>query len=89
MLVTDRTLTPGRSITDVILEVAAHGSVAAVQLREKDLPAAQLLDIAVTLKAGLPKSTALIVNDRIDGAEYSSALARFQSRTPARLFPPC
>jgi thiamine-phosphate pyrophosphorylase len=67
MLVTDRTVAPSRPQTDAILQ-AASKSVTAVQLREKDLPAAELLHIARQLRQDLPKTTLLIVNDRVDVA---------------------
>ena len=72
-LVTDRHLCgPDRLIECV--EAALRGGVAAVQLREKDLDARALLDLAAALlppcrRAGVP----LLINDRIDVALASGA----------------
>lgn len=67
-LVTDRTQTGGRPLGEVV-RVAITGGVGAVQLREKDLAAGELLALAeelhaITQAAGVP----LLVNDRIDVA---------------------
>jgi thiamine-phosphate pyrophosphorylase len=73
-LVTDRRLVP-----DLVSAVRAALSrlppgVAAVQLREKDLPAARLLDLAARL---LPicraASAPLLINDRVDVARAARA----------------
>lgn len=66
MLVTDRTLSRGRSLEDVVA-AAVRGGVTAVQLREKACPAREFLDLARRLKdrldsAGVP----LLINDRAD-----------------------
>lgn len=75
-LITDRAATDGRAVDEVIahalgaLPPAAEARAAvAVQLREKDLPAAALLPLAqrlrvVTARAGVR----LFVNDRVDVA---------------------
>ncbi len=67
MLVSDRSLATERRLADAII-AATGGCVTAVQLREKDLSASELLQIASRLKAGLPEGVALIINDRIDVA---------------------
>lgn len=72
MLVSDRTLAPSKPLAGVLIQAAAD-SVTAVQLREKDLPAAELLQLALKLKAGLPESTQLIINDRVDVALAAKA----------------
>jgi thiamine-phosphate diphosphorylase len=72
MLVSDRVLVANRPFTDAIL-AAARENVTAVQLREKDLPASQLLDVAVQLKQSLPKHVRLIINDRMDVALAAEA----------------
>jgi thiamine-phosphate pyrophosphorylase len=72
MLVSDRALVVSRPLTDAILD-AARENVTAVQLREKDLPASELLDTAVQLKRGLPNHVRLIINDRIDVALAAEA----------------
>ncbi len=72
-IVTDRNATGGRTLVSVVREsLAGLGEAAshvAVQLREKDLPARALVDLArelreVTRAAG----AALFVNDRVDVA---------------------
>jgi thiamine-phosphate pyrophosphorylase len=72
-LVTDRMRTCGRPFLDVV-EAALQGGVDAVQLREKDLPVAELLDLTCTLgqlcrRYGAP----LAVNDRVDVAIAAKA----------------
>ena len=58
-LVTDRSrVAPARALEDVVAEAVAGGATM-VQLREKDLPAAEMLDLACAL---------LFVNDRVDVA---------------------
>lgn len=65
-LITDRLQTRGKSLTYVI-EQALDGGVRMVQLREKDLPARDLLDLAAELKElTLKYGAKLLVNDRID-----------------------
>jgi thiamine-phosphate pyrophosphorylase len=65
-LVTDRRRTRGRPLLPVV-EAALHGGVEAVQLREKDLSARELYDLAVEMKALCHHHGALLlINDRID-----------------------
>jgi thiamine-phosphate pyrophosphorylase len=67
-LVTDRTRTAGRPLVSVV-EQALQGGVDAVQLREKDLPARALFDLAQQLRALCTQQRArLLINDRIDVA---------------------
>jgi thiamine-phosphate pyrophosphorylase len=67
-LITDRTQTAGRPLLDVI-EQALHGGVDAVQLRERDLPASEVLDLARQLCPLCRRYGArLLINDRIDVA---------------------
>jgi thiamine-phosphate pyrophosphorylase len=73
MLVTDRRLAGGRPLEDVV-EAAVRGGVTAVQLREKDCPTREFLEIARCLlsrldRAGIP----LIINDRVDIALAAGA----------------
>ena len=72
-LVTDRTLTKGRRLVDVVA-AAVQGGVDAVQLREKDLSARELVELA---RALLPicrqHGARLLVNDRIDIALATGA----------------
>lgn len=65
MLVTDRSLA-----SDLVTAVAqaAGAGVNAVQVREKDLPAKILLDMARALRRVLPPHVLLIMNDRVDVA---------------------
>jgi thiamine-phosphate pyrophosphorylase len=65
-LVTDRRQCGDRPLTAVVAEAAA-GGLGAVQLREKDLPAAALLALAQELRHVAP-DTPLLVNDRVDVA---------------------
>jgi thiamine-phosphate pyrophosphorylase len=67
-LVTDRTLTRGRDLVTVVGDCLAAG-LPAVQVREKDLPAADLADLCRRLRAPTRERGALlIVNDRVDVA---------------------
>jgi thiamine-phosphate pyrophosphorylase len=66
MLVTDRVLSRGRALEDVV-DAAVRGGVTAVQLREKACPTREFLELARRLKdrldaAGVP----LLINDRAD-----------------------
>lgn len=65
-LVTDRRQTAGRPLL-AVLQDALEAGVKAVQLRERDLPARELLDLARALRA-LTRShgARLLINDRID-----------------------
>jgi len=65
-LVTDRSLSKGRSI-EWIVEEAVKGGVTMVQLREKDCCTHDFLKLAILLKQTLkPYHVPLIINDRID-----------------------
>jgi thiamine-phosphate pyrophosphorylase len=68
-LITDRHQVPaGRSLVETV-EAALRGGVRAVQLREKDLPAAQLLPLAEELRTLTRRYDArLLINDRVDVA---------------------
>jgi thiamine-phosphate pyrophosphorylase len=67
-LVTDRAQTGGRELVPVIQECLAAG-LPAVQLREKDLGAAELARLGHALRALTAEHRALlIVNDRVDVA---------------------
>jgi thiamine-phosphate pyrophosphorylase len=67
-LVTDRDLSLGRSLEEVVSEAVA-GGVTIVQLREKDAPTGEFVDLARRLMAQLkPLGIPLIINDRIDVA---------------------
>jgi len=66
-LITDRhVVPPGRTLTEQVRS-ALEGGVRAVQLREKDLPAAALYLLAVELRTVTREFGArLLINDRID-----------------------
>lgn len=67
-LVTDRSLSLGRSLEEVVEEAVA-GGVTMVQLREKDASTAEFIDLARRLKERLaPLDVPLIINDRVDVA---------------------
>jgi thiamine-phosphate pyrophosphorylase len=67
-LVTDRRVSGERALEDVVLEAVA-GGVNLVQLREKDLPTRELLDLARRVQAILaPHGVPLVVNGRADVA---------------------
>ncbi|MDR3057091.1 MAG: thiamine phosphate synthase [Prevotella sp.] len=65
-LVTDRSLSLGRSIESIV-EQAANGGVTMVQLREKECSSGEFYDLAIKLKQCLkPFNIPLIINDRLD-----------------------
>lgn len=72
-VVSDRRRTGGRSLAEVAA-AAARGGAAAVHLREKDLPAAELLRLAREVAAAVrPFGTLLLVNGRLDVALAAEA----------------
>lgn len=67
-LITDRHQTGGRPLLEV-LESAMKGGVRAIQLREKDLSAAELYELAWELRSLTARYGAkLFINDRLDVA---------------------
>lgn len=65
-LVTDRSLSLGRPLREVV-EEAIRGGVTMVQLREKDCTTREFYNLAVQLKSCLkPYNIPLIINDRLD-----------------------
>ena len=65
-LVTDRTLTKGRS-TKEIVDAAVSGGITCVQLREKHCGTREFLDKALSLRPLLKtRNIPLIINDRLD-----------------------
>lgn len=67
-LVTDRSLSLGRSLEEVISKAVA-GGVTMVQLREKDTPTGEFVELARRVKSVLePAGVPLIINDRVDVA---------------------
>jgi thiamine-phosphate pyrophosphorylase len=72
-VVTDRRQTRGRSLIDVARS-ALDGGVRALQLREKDLLGAELLELATALRdLTRPYGALLLVNDRVDVALAADA----------------
>ena len=71
-LVTDRLRCNGRRIEDVV-DAAVDGGVGLVQLREKDLPAAELYALALRLRDVVGRRALLFVNDRVDIALAANA----------------
>ena len=73
IVITDKRLAAPRSIFDVVAEALAAGAPA-VQLRDKQASAAQLLEAAMRLKDLCVKHNALLfINDRIDIALSADA----------------
>jgi len=65
-LVTDRAAAGNRDLMEIVLQ-AVEGGVTMVQLREKDAPTREFLELAFKLKEVLSeKNIPLIINDRID-----------------------
>ncbi|MBQ8271712.1 MAG: thiamine phosphate synthase [Tidjanibacter sp.] len=72
-LVTDRPLSLGRPLEEVVSEAVA-GGVTMVQLREKECPTGEFIALARRLKALLaPLGVPLIINDRVDVALAADA----------------
>lgn len=67
MLITDRSRLRGRALKEVASQ-AVEGGAHVVQLREKDLSAAALYELAAPLHAALRGRALLLVNGRIDVA---------------------
>ena len=84
-LVTDRRILGTRPLEDAVDE-ACRGGVRAVQLREKDLDAKSLYDLAVRLRrTTASRGAALLVNDRLDVA---MAVGADGVHSPENGFPP-
>ena len=66
-LVTDRRLVDETTLIHRVAE-AVRGGVDLVQLREKDLHGAQLLDLAARLRLAIGDRALLVVNERVDVA---------------------
>ena len=67
-LVTDRSLSLGRSLEDIVTR-AVDGGVTMVQLREKDTDTGEFVELARRLMTVLkPLNIPLIINDRVDVA---------------------
>jgi thiamine-phosphate pyrophosphorylase len=65
-VITDRSLARGRSLDEVVM-AAVEGGATMVQLREKEAPTREFLELARALKARLaPRGVPLLINDRVD-----------------------
>ena len=71
-MVTDRTRTASGDLVATV-SAAVDAGVGMVQLREKDMPAGDLLELARKLRAVTEGKSLLIVNDRVDVALLSNA----------------
>lgn len=71
IVITDFSLYKGDPVT-LISEISSNG-VKAVQLREKALPAAALLNLATKIRSRIKKHTSLIINERLDIVILSDA----------------
>lgn len=74
--VTDRKLLSVSHDTEALLQQivsAGEARVEWIQIREKDLPAREVLEIACRALASVPNATKVIVNDRLDVALASGA----------------
>jgi thiamine-phosphate pyrophosphorylase len=68
MLVTDRVLSGSRPVIEVV-EEAAKGGVTVVQLREKDAPVREFVELGRRVREVLrPYRVPLLINDRVDVA---------------------
>ena len=73
MLVTDRGLAGGEAaLVDAVAE-AVEGGVNAVQLREKDLPAVELLPLALRLRGVIRDRAFLVINGSLEVAFAAEA----------------
>lgn len=71
-LVTDRRLCAPRDLVAAV-DQAVAGGVTLVQVREKDLPAGELLDLVVRIRATVAGRARVVVNDRLDVALAAGA----------------
>lgn len=81
MLVTDRHVTAGRDLVDVI-EDACRGGLRLIQLRERDLPADAIAELVEDLRAVVPADVTLLVNGRPDLAVELGCGVHLSSAAP-------
>ena len=87
-LVTDRELSLGRSLEEVVSEAIA-GGVTMVQLREKDAATGEFIALAGRLMKILkPLDIPLIINDRVDIAMAPIPLISSVSTSISTMLPP-
>lgn len=72
MLVTDRRRLRGQPLVEAVVR-AVSGGVNAVQLREHDLPARDLYELAAAVRRAIGERALLFVNDRLDVALAAGA----------------
>ncbi|HUE76139.1 MAG TPA: thiamine phosphate synthase [Chloroflexota bacterium] len=71
-LVTDRALCPLDRL-GVVVDEAVRGGITAIHLRDRDLPARDMVRLAVSLREVIAGRALLFVNDRVDVALASAA----------------
>jgi thiamine-phosphate pyrophosphorylase len=81
MLVTDRTVTGGRDLIDIVAQ-AVEGGVRFVQVRERDLPRDVLLELVLDLREALPSEVLVVVNGRGDVARETGAGLHLPAAAP-------
>ena len=72
MLVTDRQLCHGMSLSEAARQAVEVG-ITMVQLREKDLPAAEQLELGAQVQRAVQEKALFIINDRVDIAKALGA----------------
>ena len=81
MLVTDRTLVSPGALPEVI-DAAVAGGVDLVQVREKDLPESELLDLTLAICRAVGKRAQIVVNGRPAVARAAGAGLHLPERAP-------
>jgi len=71
-IISDRKLLGEKSLDEVVSE-AIEGGANVVQLREKDLPAAELFTLGVRLRQVTKNRALLLINDRVDVVQACGA----------------
>ncbi len=71
-LVTDRRVCADKELDDVVAQ-AIEGGANVIQMREKDLSAAELFTLGVRLRAKTKNRSLLLINDRLDVAQACGA----------------
>jgi len=79
VLISDRARLRGRSFPEIAAQAVAAG-VTAVQVRERDLPAAELLALVEAVRAAVGDRASVLVNDRLDVALACDAGAHLPER---------
>ncbi len=71
-LVTDRRVCADKTLDEVVSQ-AIEGGANVIQMREKDLPAAELFALGVRLRAVTKNRALILINDRVDVAQACGA----------------